>query len=468
MKLNKSLEITFLIGFVVVFLVALGILPRITIIPLTVLFSAFVFAFPLEESILLFVRFIPFFAAIPITGSFDSFNMWRIVSGLIFLKWFFGKKPRWEFRSIFPLLLLTLMTIAVITIPFAEDKFVAIKRVIYFTNLSLVPIVITYLLRDKRLEVKPLLKSLVIPGLIVAAFGFTQLISTYTVDIHTFHQFWALRIDQGLYGVEWAETAMAANTWFAYYGEQLSLRMFSTFPDSHSFPIFLLLTIPALYALRYRKIVIALILFAVILSGTRGIWLAFLAPIILSLMLFRKVKLWRHFVMFILLFVIAYPVFASPQFLLQANSDLLTRRIRSIIDFSETSNSGRLAIWRKTLSSVWDKPFLGVGIGNYPIILNEGVYSSRAGSSAHNLYLHIAAEMGIFAMMIFLYAMYWLGKKMYAMIKYKDELLRRYSLAALFYFTWIFAYFMTDVTLFDERVFLFFGVQVALIYGTYE
>ncbi len=464
MKLNKSLEVTFLISFVVVFLVALGILPRVAIIPLTILFAAFVLTFSLEESVLLFARFIPFFVAIPITAAFDSFNMWRVIAGLIFIKWYLVKRPNLKFKSIFPWLLLSLIFIAAITIPMTEDKFMSIKRVIYFINLSLVPIVIASLVRDKKLKIRPLLKNMVIPGLIVTAFGFVQLISTYMIDIWSFHLFWGEGINLGLYGSEWSRIAMGANTWFAYYGEQLSLRMFSTFPDSHSFPIFLLLTIPALYALKKRNIVIALLLLAAILSGTRGIWLAFLAPIILSLILFRRIKLWRHFGIFILLFVVAYPIFASPQFRVD-NSDLLTRRIRSIIDFSETSNSGRLAIWKSTISSIIEKPLLGVGIGNYPVVLDQVIYSTRAGASAHNLYLHIAAELGILALVIFLYAMYWLGRKMYSLIKYKDELISRYALAALLYFTWIFAYFMTDVTLFDERVFLFFGIQVALIYG---
>jgi putative inorganic carbon (HCO3(-)) transporter len=224
------------------------------------------------------------------------------------------------------------------------------------------------------------------------------------------------------------------------------------------------MTIPALYALKFRKVVIGLVLFAVILSGTRGIWLAFLAPIVLSLFLFRRIKLWKHFLIFILLFSIAYPIFASPQFNLE-NSDLLARRIRSIIDWSETSNSGRLAIWRLTTESIAKRPALGVGVGNFPVVLDEAIYATRAGASAHNLYLHIAAEMGLFAMFTFLYLMFWIGRKAYLLTKSRKELISNYSLAVLLYFTWVFAYFMTDVTLFDERVFLILGTQIAVIYG---
>lgn len=465
MKLNKSLEITFLISFTVIFLVALGILPRVSVIPLTVLFALFILAHPLENSIFLFVRFIPFFAAIPFNDVFDSFNMWRIAAGLIFLKWFFVKKPDMRIRSGFVFSLAALIAIAGISWFVAHDKFMAVKRIVYFVNLSLVPIVTAYLVREKSITLKPLLRNVAIPGLIVVAVGFVQLLSTYLVDTGSFHIFWALRMDHGLYGSEWANIAIRANTWFAYYGEQLSLRMFSTFPDSHSFPVFVLMTIPALYALKFRKFVIALVLLAVILSGTRGIWLSFLAPVALSLLLFRKIKLWKHFLIFVLLFAVAYPIFASPQFRLDVNSDILTKRIRSIIDFSETSNSGRIAIWKKTLVSIRENPVLGVGIGNFPVVLDEAVYATRAGASAHNLYLNIAAEMGVFALLLFLYALFWLGRKTYALTKHKEELVQSYALSVLLYMSWVFLYMMTDVTLFDERVFLLFGTHAAVIYG---
>jgi len=282
MRSDKSLNITFLVGFLVIFLVALGLLPRATIIPLTVLFSLFVLSSSLEKSVLLFAGFIPFFVAIPITDIFDSFNMWRIIGGLIFLKWFFTARPDFKFRSMLPFALVALLFIAVVSIGVAHDKFIAIKRIIYFINLSLVPIVVADLIRKNKKLLKPLLQSLIVPGFILIGVGFIQLISSYFIDAGSFHLFWSERIQLGFYGSEWSKIALNANTWFAYYGEQLSLRMFSTFPDSHSFPIYLLFTIPILYALKFNKKIIAIFLLAIILSGTRGVWLAFLGPIFIS------------------------------------------------------------------------------------------------------------------------------------------------------------------------------------------
>src|SRR3989338_9607303 len=105
---------------------------------------------------------------------------------------------------------------------------------------------------------------------------------------------WGEEIQLRLFGTEWSYIAVnLGNTWFAYYGEQLSLRVFSLFPDSHSFPIFLLLGLPALFAWTIQKplaktgywamvrtrgllatIWIPIALLMAILSGTRGIWAA--------------------------------------------------------------------------------------------------------------------------------------------------------------------------------------------------
>ena len=72
----------------------------------------FVFIGPLIFLLIIgYNGFIPFFVAIPITDIFDSFNMWRIIGGLIFLKWFFTVKPDLKFRSALPFALMALLFI---------------------------------------------------------------------------------------------------------------------------------------------------------------------------------------------------------------------------------------------------------------------------------------------------------------------------------------------------------------------
>ncbi|PIR41499.1 MAG: hypothetical protein COV31_01350 [Candidatus Yanofskybacteria bacterium CG10_big_fil_rev_8_21_14_0_10_46_23] len=516
--LKKSpllLNIVFIIQLVLVVFVAGGILPRWLILILAGLVSVYVLIDSLDNALVFFVRSIPLFVAIPFTSYFDSFNIWRFAAGLIFLKWFFTKdisqlirqqlghlikRPIQYFLShqittavaiFFFMSLLSLLT--------ATDLFAGIKRIIYLVNLSLVGVVIFDLARSSDNLAPRLIKNLVIPGVIVVALGFIQLAMTYWFDIFAFIEIWQF-IQESWYGSFWARIVVEGNTWFAYFGPQLSLRMFSIFPDSHTFPMFVLLTIPSILALALTRVVkgattlrelvrgraslwilfLPVFYLAIILSGTRGIWLAVFAPLISLPFIRKKIRdiptkkilsyISLFSIAFFILFLIANPILTSNQFLLdKGNNDLLRQRIRSIIDFGETSNSDRLEIWSASVKSIYSRPLLGVGIGNFPVVLDQDIDQAKAGSSAHNLYLNIAAEIGLvglFVALAFLWSLLLRGIR--AFEKTRRPFLKIYLGSVLFYLIWIFAYLLTDAALFDERAFLIFSVHAALIFSLYE
>jgi len=114
----------------------------------------------------------------------------------------------------------------------------------------------------------------------------------------------------------------------------------------------------------------------------------------------KKQKLGLTFIVCILLLVI----FFVPS---------VKERLFSSLNFEEGSVAGRLEIWHQAFS-VWLKNFwLGVGIGNYSYYLNP-LYEYRLPVYAHNTYLDIAVEMGIFGLIawlsIFVYAIYHLSR----------------------------------------------------------
>jgi O-antigen ligase len=75
----------------------------------------------------------------------------------------------------------------------------------------------------------------------------------------------------------------------------------------------------------------------------------------------------------------------------------IASRINSIINLEEGSNVGRLIIWQQSADVLREHPISGVGIGNYSFYLfPEEKY--RTPIYAHNTYLDIASEMGIFAL----------------------------------------------------------------------
>lgn len=520
--MNRILSISFLnwvfiVQLALFSLIITGALPREVSVLLAVGLAGYFLFASIEDATVLFVRSIPFFIAIPITTDFDNFNTWRILSAILFLKLIWPGFIKFKFSSLSEFsitrylkeltapskLLLLLLLLAFLSVIPAVDRISAITRIIYFVNLSLVGIVVYQLTINNESLVKRLVKNITVPTIIVTVVGFIQLASTYFIDIYQFMRIWGEGIQMRQFGVLWSEIAVKlGNTWFAYYGEQLSLRVFSLFPDSHSFPQFVLLGLPALFAVALLKVTsyqlpvtslkemvrtraslnivwVALAMLITILSGTRGIWAASAGVLIIA----GCVIYWLHrtgvdgfygrvfkymslyMAVFYLLFAVAYPIFVSPQFLLSKGDwGLFGERIKSIIDFGETSNSQRIEIWKASIESIKEKPLLGVGIGNFPVVLDQRIFLARAGSSAHNIYLHIASEMGVIALSAAILFLWLLFKKSYDnFVSEHDPLLIVYWAGTILFVPWVLIYSLTDVALFDERTFLLFVTTLALI-----
>ena len=330
-NLKKPINIVYLVQLVLFGLVITGVLPReVSILMVVGLAIYFLFA-SIEDAAIFFVMSIPLFIAIPITADFDNFNTWRILSVILFFKLLHVTGLKYFLKineySRYAKLLLALLVLAVLSVIPAVDKASAITRIIYFVNLSLPGIVVYCLFggpTSKHEFGERLIKSITVPTIIVTVVGFIQLASTYFIDIYQFMRIWGEGIQMRQFGVLWSEIAVKlGNTWFAYYGEQLSLRVFSLFPDSHSFPQFVLLGLPALFAISLLRITnyplrpprigetgqgfseaselritnlmtmirtrvsmnivwVALALLIAILSGTRGIWAASVGVVIIA------------------------------------------------------------------------------------------------------------------------------------------------------------------------------------------
>ena len=521
-----NINTLFIAHLLVVGLVITSILPRSVVPFWTLILAIYVLWASLEDSTAFFIRSIPFFIAIPLAANFDSFNMWRVLSGLIFLKWLFEGGvlarlfKRFSIKSFIlenkvSVLLSALLLLAILSVTQATSITLAVKRIIYFVNLSLIGFVVYDLVRRDRNFSRCLIKNIAIPTIIVTIVGIAQLASVYFLDIFQFVDFWAKRVELGLFGSAWANIALHANTWFAYYGDQLSLRVFSLFPDSHSFPIFLLLGLPAIFAISFAKLFggkagglthgstteslkslffkrvgiwvlfVPLVFLAAILSGTRGIWAASMGAILAvfggiwflkrsragekQLVILKYIS--SYLLLFFLLFGVAYFIFASDQFQVQKSDvAMFSKRVKSVIDISETSNARRLEIWQDSIRSIIKHPLLGIGIGNFPVVVGEDLAQAKAGSSAHNLYLNIAAEMGVPALLVTLWFLWLLLKKTFLnFLNAKRSTLNAVYFAALLIFLpWVLVYSLTDVAIFDERAFLLFVATCALIFGQNE
>ncbi|MEK7124052.1 MAG: O-antigen ligase family protein, partial [Patescibacteria group bacterium] len=310
-----------------------------------------------------------------------------------------------------------LFAVAVFSLLKAQDFIFGARRLVYFANLGMLFFAARAVVKKENLA--EFSKNIIISGAIIAVAGAAQLVSSYLMTIDDFAEFWALTVQQNLYGKAWAYIVISANTWFAYYQDTIHLRVFSFFPDTHSFPLYLLIVSSFVLSLILRaKFIIGknyfwflaflnLFTACLILSGTRGIWASIVFPAAFSVWVlfndFETKKYARFLFLPIMLFFLLLPlaalVYTSSQFKspeTESEKNIFTERLKSIIDAGETSNSGRIFIWKETLKSIAREPLLGVGLGNFPVVLKEDVALLKAGASAHNLYLNILAEIGIF------------------------------------------------------------------------
>lgn len=498
MKLSP-IKILYFLEIVIVLLVAFGLIPReAALVFLGILIFYLIFQ-PLEDGVILFIASIPIFIALPITESFDSLSSARIIILILFIKWFLiNKKQIWEnfkslnFKKIFrnyrlELLALLLFLVMGLSIMNAVDVVSAVKKVIYLLNLIIIFPVIKSVIKDKE-ELRRIIKAVLISGGVVFLIALGQLISVYFFTIGSFWDWWADHFSLGFYGENLRQIVKNMNVWFAYSPTGPSvLRLFGSFTDSHSFALYLLLIVPFIIYLSFSgireklkswSIWLILILFFIVLSGTRGIWFSVVFAIIGAIyLLIRKLNLNKvvSFILLILLIFIALIPIASvftviPQFreagIQDTDTALFLKRLISVLDLDEASNQGRIYIWKKSLESLKNNLLLGIGAGNFPVVLEQEIKLAKAGSSAHNLYLNFAVESGVFALIIIGLIILEILAAIFFILKSNLTPKIKILITGIFIFLiWAFGYSLFDIALLDERVFLLFVTIISIIYG---
>ena len=487
----------------VIFLMVFGIASPEASLFLTGLMIFFFIFSRLEDSLWIFIASIPLFVALPITENFDTMANWRILLAVLFVVWLFKliKHKQQAIKNIidYPFSRLTNLTviflgIGCLSLIVANDVFIGIKKLLFIINILLLYIIIRNLAKRKKEIVSKVINAIKVAIGITLGIGFLQLIMVFFVNLHQFWYLWDRNVINIFYGQDLSNLLSYSNTWFSYYSYQLpTLRMFSVFPDSHSFAFFCILALPFFLTAIFvrpknnkRKAVYSYLLLiscllAIIFSGSRGAWVSALGSLtiyLLILLLYWSPSIhWRKqiqlilgcLIIFFILFPIASAILFMPQYIelgRDAISDAsLFERAKSIMDFMETSIKGRLEIWQRTADSIIIRPLLGVGIGNFPSVLNEDMSFSKRGSSAHSLYLDIAAEMGIFALLILIVIFWQILKEAWKqMLKSKDLICwAGFFVLALI---WILGYSLFDVVLFNDKVFLFFIANIGLLYAT--
>jgi O-antigen ligase len=186
--------------------------------------------------------------------------------------------------------------------------------------------------------------------------------------------------------------------------------------DPNDLGLFTVSTIPlCIYLMRRQArtgdrimglVATAVLLFATVLSGSRGGFLALVAVASYGLISLKAVRASKR---------IGVMITACVVMLLVAD-DAYWGRMRTILAPKEDYNwagraeSGRIEVWKRGLGYMVARPLLGVGV--YQFDVAEGTLSKQAAinrqrgrgfrwSAAHNSYVQIGAELGVFGLAAF-------------------------------------------------------------------
>jgi len=299
-----------------------------------------------------------------------------LASGTVFWVWKMIANRHMNFRRTpFDLLIVLLVVLSAASIWGAPDRDYSIYNYYHLMGRY---ILLYYLVINNIYsidQVRRLIYTLLVSAFFVAVYGFYQYF--YGVDISAFH---------------WVDSKQFPD---------LKMRVFSTLYNPNLLAGFLV-TIMAIagglglsaYRIKVKLVFFGLIMVmgvCLVLTYSRGAWLSLLVVLVTFGVLYNRKLLWL---------LVLVPV------VLMLGHDVFLERMLSIINPTDTSTTVRLALWRSTLTMIRDHPLLGIGWGSYLLVYpHYNFFVYNCGNKivhAHNMYLHIAAEIGIPGFLVFL------------------------------------------------------------------
>jgi putative inorganic carbon (HCO3(-)) transporter len=348
---------------------------------------------------LFFCVFLPFQFALNPTAGIDL-AMVRVIVPIMFLLWIGwsikNKKKPLEVTSV-SIFLLIFLFLALFSLYFSHHIEWSLRKLLFLFSLSPIYFVAVSIINTRQ-KLRQTVFALTFGAATIALVGILQFISQFIFGIDKVYTFLSVYITPFFLGNSFSQAVFSYSSWLVHSNETTYMRAFAIFPDSHIFAYFLGMLLPWTIALWLTSkahkpiffISSVLIIMADILTFTRGNYLAliigclFILPFIYKINI-KKLLIGLGFFAIILIFV---------------SQSLIGKRFSSSFDLQEGSNMARISNWQEALSIIAAHP-LGVGIGQYSsTVYPEANY--RDPIYAHNLYLDIAAELGLPALFVFI------------------------------------------------------------------
>ena len=326
----------------------------------------------------------------------------RVLILILFFVWVYGKirnKKRLFFLDTQAKLILFFLFLSVASLFFAQNYSWGARKLLYLFSIFPLYFVVKDILNSREKVIKTL-KSLVLSGAVVSILGIIQFFAQFFWNYENISKLYSNYIGPIFWGENLARMVSDYPSWLVGVSGQNYFRAIGTFPDPHSFSLFLGMMLPLsviLFFISKKKIFWALstavIFLANILTFSRGGYVAIIVGIIIFVGVFWKKTQIKHKFMagLAVMFLVLMLTVPGP----------VSQRFDSSFDLQEGSNAGRIDIWQKSLETIKTKPFLGTGIGNFSLEVDKEL-GYRNPIYAHNTYLDIAVEEGVLASLVWM------------------------------------------------------------------
>lgn len=299
----------------------------------------------------------------------------------------------------------------------AENGVWSIRKALFL--LSFVPIFFVIAGTAKGLFDKvSLLRAFVFGAALSAAIGIVQFLMQFVFPLEKIFSLWIKTVLPVFLGQSFGEAVEAYPSLLVNIGGATFLRASAFFPDPHMAAFYFGMAFPVALALffqakdrtlrqaqdrvlrqaqdraekRWMAICAALLLLADLLTFSRGGYVGLSGAALVGggVFLSRGVPLKRLAIGGATVLFIGTLFLTSP----------IGERFLSSFSRSDGSNSERLRLWQEGFTNLAERPFLGYGLGNYPLVVKPGA-GYREPIYAHNLYLDIALETGLVGLLFF-------------------------------------------------------------------
>lgn len=354
----------------------------------------------------LFFLFLPFQFALQPTNSFDTASI-RVLSIFIFLGWlFFSLIRRKLFFPAHPVTFLLWSWFALVTLSifFSREPLWGWRKLFFLLCFLPLFFVFTDTFKKYPALFSRIITSFTLGAGISASIAILQWLLQWTLGLDPLIRLWTHFVWPIFLGDDLSAMIIRYPSFLVNIHGYTLFRAVGLFPDPHIASFFFGMAFPcaitlALSSYSLRRIiwfcVAGILLFADLLSFSRGGYIGLFFAVCVGLIWFA----WRHLMYYkysypwfkIILFIVCFIFFFTSSF---------GSRLFSSFSLDDNSNKGRLAMWSSASSAIATHPWLGVGLGNFPLFVDPTA-SYRTPIYAHNLWLDISSESGIFAGLLF-------------------------------------------------------------------